>query len=130
MTPALYTVAGGQNFAEGFARGYWQRHGGTPPETRAGTLVLLNTTRTQAAVEGMLADLAPMPGPIPRTGLVEALGADPFGPLPFGADPFGPLLPCDGAEPGGRIPPAIAPLRRRLRLLALVEYFDLPVSRS
>ena len=100
---ALYTLPPGVPVARSFVRGFRRRHGDAPPERIARMLVLVNTPRAGRAVEEALAAAAGGPGLLPRIETLAGLGADPL------------------AAPD--LPPAIAPLRRELRLLRLVERY-------
>ncbi|HUF56297.1 MAG TPA: double-strand break repair protein AddB [Thermohalobaculum sp.] len=101
--PRLYALPPGAQFAEAFARGFRARLAGLAPEGRARATVLVNTRRSQRAIEEALAADAGGPALLPRMRLLAELGADPL------------------AEPD--LAPAVDPLRRRLRLTRLVERY-------
>jgi len=101
--PRLFTVPPGIAFAEGFARGFWARHGDDEPLTLARGLILVNTPRSLRLTGEALVDLGPGNALIPALGTLADLGADPI------------------AAPD--LAPAIDPLRRELRLVRLVEAY-------
>lgn len=101
--PRVYAVPPGVPFAEAFARGFWSRHAGCGPAAPARGRVLLNTPRSLRLVEEALVDKGPGNALLPRLGTLTDLGGDPL------------------AAPD--ILPAIAPLRRQLRLIRLVERY-------
>jgi double-strand break repair protein AddB len=98
--PRVFALAPGEPFARRFAEGFHARI--ADPLTAARTLVLVGTRRARRAIEEALADGAPGPGLLPRVELLSELYADP--------------LATD-------MPPAIARMRRQLRLTRLVERF-------
>ena len=98
--PRVFALAPGEPFARRFAEGFHARI--ADPLTAARTLVLVGTRRARRAIEEALADAAPGPGLLPRVELLSELYADP--------------LATD-------MPPAIARMRRQLRLTRLVERF-------
>lgn len=99
-TPRVYSLPPGLPFARHFAAGFHARI--VAPETVGRTVILLNTRRALRAIEDALAELAPRPGLLPRLELMSELYTD--------------TLAAD-------LPPAIAPLRRQLRLTRLVAHF-------
>lgn len=97
---AVFALPPGEPFARRFAEGFHARH--RDPLTVARTLVLVGTRRARRTLEEALADTAPGPGLLPRVELMSELHAD--------------ALATD-------LPPAIARMRRQLRLTRLVEAF-------
>ncbi len=100
LTPRVFALPPGVPFARRFAEGVHIRF--ADPLSVARTLVLVGTRRAQRVIEQALADTAPAPGLLPRVELMSELYADP--------------LAVD-------LPPAIARMRRQLRLTRLVERF-------
>lgn len=99
-TPRVFALPPGVPFARRFAEGFHARF--AEPLTVGRTLVLVGTRRARRVIEEALADTAPTPGLLPRVELMSELYADP--------------LAVD-------LPPAIARMRRQLRLTRLVERF-------
>ena len=98
--PRLFALPPGIPFARRFAEGFHARI--RDPLTVGRTLVLVGTRRAQRVIEEALADAARGMGLLPRVELMSELHADP--------------LSVD-------LPPAIARMRRQLRLTRLVERF-------
>lgn len=102
----LYAVPAGEEFATAFARGFWARWGeadaGADPLAPARIEVIANTPRARRRFEEALADTTRQSALLPRLSVVTDLGADPLAPVG---------------------PRAIPPLRRRLRLIRLVERY-------
>ncbi len=99
--PRIFSIRPGVPFAEAFARGFHERYAASSPTQIAHTKVLVNTRRTQRAIEDALADIAPGPTILPRMALIPELYMDPM------------LRP--------EIAPAVSPMRRKLYLTLLVE---------
>jgi double-strand break repair protein AddB len=101
--PRVFALPPGADFADVFARGLKARVGAAPPEAMARIEIMVNTRRGLRAIEDALVGAAGGSALLPRLSLLSELGDDP-------------LAAAD-------LPPAIDPLRRRLRLTRLVEVY-------
>lgn len=99
--PRLFALPPGASFATAFAHGFHARFAGADPVLIARTRIMVNTAQARRVIEHALADCAPHPGPLPQMVLMADLYRD--------------TVICPD------IPPAIPALRRRLRLIRLVE---------
>ncbi|MEM7683936.1 MAG: double-strand break repair protein AddB [Pseudomonadota bacterium] len=99
----FYSVRPGADFSIEFARGFHDRFADEDPLAVARTLVLTNTARAARQLEEAIADLAPRAGPLPRIALIDQLPID--------------------LDVAASLAPAIAPIRRQLRLTQLVEVY-------
>ncbi|HUF88179.1 MAG TPA: double-strand break repair protein AddB, partial [Thermohalobaculum sp.] len=101
--PRVFAVPPGADFARAFARGLWTRTAGAPPQDVARVELMVNTRRGLRAIAEALAETAGGTALLPRLSLLAELGQDP--------------LACPD------LAPAIDPMRRQLRLTALVEAY-------
>ncbi|MEO0994840.1 MAG: double-strand break repair protein AddB, partial [Pseudomonadota bacterium] len=97
----LYAIPSGVEFATAFARGFWTRFGDDPllvPRIE----IIANTARASTRLTEALAETAGGSALLPQVTVITELGADPL---------------------AVHEPPAVPELRRRLRLIRLVERY-------
>ncbi|MEM7669613.1 MAG: hypothetical protein AAF317_10785, partial [Pseudomonadota bacterium] len=99
----VFSLPPGAAFADEFAKGFWARFGALEPHEVPRIELLLNNNRSVRVVTEALARHAAGAALLPRISVLAELGADPLR--------------------AGDLPPAIAPIRRQLRLTRLVEVF-------